>query len=157
TRVPAPPKTAPYNSSGETLAHMRELERKVNDLGEFDNRRSMLRRLHDDSVNSFINSPGFGANRQILPSEKNLQIPPNSAKVPIPSPGTPGMVVSESEISTPGNVPTSLFREMHLDSVVDFVNVPGFGWILDRNKVAGFLPHRFSKAPQLNTWKVEVV
>src|SRR5262249_42135855 len=36
-------------------------------------------------------------------------------------------------------------------------NPYGFGWIVDRQKVAGFRAHRFGMVPQATHWKVQAV
>jgi hypothetical protein len=45
-------------------------------------------------------------------------------------------------------------RELHDRSLVDFVNVGGFGYIKNRRYVAGFQPHRFRDVPAGKQWTV---
>jgi hypothetical protein len=118
----------------------------------------MLKRLHESSVATFINSPGFGSVRRIEPDEMTLRIWDRDEQ-PIPQPGPPfAFPVSEKDLMEPAKeMDNGPLREMHLNGIVDFVNPQGFGWIESRQKVAGFRPHQFSTVPHTQRLKVRTV
>jgi hypothetical protein len=106
-----------------------------------------LRMLHEDTVELFINSPGFGVTRMIRPSETGLSV--SLRRVPVPvQPGS-----RFTALWSPGDVqPLAAGAEATLlqlldDSILDFVNPRGFGYFKDRRHVAGFETHRFSQVP----------
>jgi hypothetical protein len=118
-------------------------------------REYQLQLLHERSVGSFINSPGFGVTRMIRPSERGLTA--NLRKEPVPlqpgprsetpwSPSEPGWQTDSDE---------SQLGLMVEASIANFVNPRGFGYFKDRQHVAGFETHRFSEVPEpANRWKV---
>ena len=52
-----------------------------------------------------------------------------------------------AQIPFPGDSNTD---RLHLDALVDFVNPDGFGYVRDRDHVAGFLSHRLSRVPEIH-------
>jgi hypothetical protein len=53
-------------------------------------------------------------------------------------------------------------QDLHENGFVDFVNAPGFGYVKDRDHVAGFQPHQFHEVPTYqskekdrNQWRVQ--
>lgn len=116
-----------------------------------------MRRLHEDSVTSFVNSPGFGVIRRIEPDERHLRLWTRD-ETPIAQPGAPFLSAEAEQVTDPpAKLDLAPLREMHLGGVVDFVNPQGFGWIVSRDKVAGFRPHQFSQAPENKSLKVRTV
>jgi hypothetical protein len=156
-RVPAPRKSDQIALSTATKKHLGDLETRL--AGETNNMRVlMLKRLHESSIATFINSPGFGAVRRIEPNEMTLRIW-NRDELPIPQPGPIfSLPLSEKDVGEPTkDIDTVPLREMHLNGIVDFVNPQGFGWIESRQKVAGFRPHQFSAVPHTQRLKVRTV
>jgi hypothetical protein len=109
-----------------------------------------LRRLHEERVQLFASSPGFGVARVMGP-EWGLKMRPR-----------------EGQVEQPGSVPPKALDQplsaadepdllsLHLAGILDFVNPWGFGYVKDRQHVAGFLPHAFSDAPRpVRRWAVE--
>jgi hypothetical protein len=110
-------------------------------------RNFQLELLHEHAVALFINSPGFGVSRMLRPTERGLDV--NRRREPVPlQPGarftsmwSPG---EQNRLSARAEVQLSRMLE---DSIVDFVNPQGFGYVKDRRHVAGFETHRFSQVP----------
>jgi hypothetical protein len=119
-----------------------------------------LQRLHHQYVQQFIDSPGFGVGRRITPSKHSLEIPEAD---PIPFPASDDDSVSAGSLmgeqwqmtgrdsdhfQKSGEV-LDVFAQIHVESLVDFVNARGFGYVKDRDHVAGFQSHRFTKLPEV--------
>ena len=130
--------------------------------------------LHEDSVADFIESPGFGITRQVGPRKEFIDLPV-ADPIPLPSArqeaSTTAAAVTESPTSPAspadliGMVPEEKnLREMHEDSIIDFVNPKGFGFVKDREHVKGFQAHHFHAMPRLNDsptqtqrWRIQSV
>ena len=117
-------------------------------------RKMQLRRLHDNAVELFINSPRFGVGRMMLPSARAL----SSSLTADPVPPQPGPRLASTW--SPGNherPPESdepFLCWMYEESIKDFVFTPGFGFAQDRRHVAGFVSHRFTQVPAPSSgWK----
>jgi hypothetical protein len=117
-------------------------------------RRSLaLRRLHENFFHEFANSPGFGVTRRL--SLRRAIILPEIEPISL-SPGSRGTVAPANENGRTFR-PVGNFDDFHNESVVDFVNPRGFGYIRDRGHVVGFQPHRFSQMPELpeqTSWQI---
>jgi hypothetical protein len=156
-RVPEPKIHAASRSSDETQKHMKKLEANISNQAN-DFRILMLERLHNESVRNFIDSPGFGFGRRIGPSESTLNVNLRRNEVPIRQPGPISyLTVAENDLREINDLKLDPLREMHVESVLDFAYPEGFGWFLSRQKVAGFLPHRFSMVPKAPQWHVQSV
>jgi hypothetical protein len=116
-------------------------------------RASTLRRLHEDTTDAFVNSDGFGIARmpgaitasQVKPSE-NWAVPPQPGS-PVIWPHGEAFEVSPAPERAP-------LAALHLSGLSDFAYRDGWGYRKDRDRVAGFLSHRFSRVPQMPTWTV---
>jgi hypothetical protein len=137
-----------------TAERLDRLEERL--AGKGFSRELMLHRLHESTVSRFINSPGFGAVRMIRPYEQGLTLHVYS---PVPQPGSRAAPTSLAGLSerSPAAVLTP-FAELHETSVQDFVYPEGFGYVKDRDHVAGFEPHQFKEAHQPSeSWNVETI
>ncbi len=121
-------------------------------------RDGQLKRLHEDAVGLFVNSPGFGIARMIQPAEWNLRINLRRDPVPLqPAPRSVG-VWSPGDSKWPTDVDEDQLGSLLEDSVFDFANSRGFGYIRDHRHVAGFETHRFSEVPRPKTrWEVQTI
>lgn len=111
-------------------------------------RRSSLRQIHEETVQVFITRPGFGITR--MPGMSEAMLRRGGQKPPIPQPGTPSASpwLPEQLKKEPERAKlTDELLAVHRDSTVDFVNVAGFGYIKDRQHVAGFQEHQISQSP----------
>jgi hypothetical protein len=101
-----------------------------------------LRRLHEDTFSIFVNRPGFGAMRMsdvepLLRAQRRQEIPIGQPGTPSPSAWLPDSLCSPPSTTKEDEALLSMNEE----SVVDFVNPLGFGFIKDRQHVTGFQEH----------------
>jgi hypothetical protein len=133
-------------------------------------RQSSLRRLHEDSVFDFIDSPGFGVSRRIEPRRQDIVLPEVE---PVPQPPAEYVPPDRAPAGSAGDGPASVkatpidkttrsqLSDLHDTGFVDFVNPGGFGYIKDREHVAGFQPHQFRAMPRFESndrqarWQVQ--
>ena len=164
----------PRSSSRPPLPHekdgtpatkaLRDLEDRIEDSFSF--RTYSLRRLHEDSVADFIDSPGFGISRDVRPRKEYIELPqiepltlPHATEEP-PITAAPVPVASVSDAIPILPVEEAL-HETHQSSVIDFVNAKGFGFVKDREHVTGFQAHHFHAVPQLKSlvqterWRIQ--
>jgi hypothetical protein len=146
-RFGPPPKGTPawavLDSQTDPAAHHRE------------HRGRALEEIHASTVEHFVNAPGFGVTRMSSISEWYVRSHREPAAL------LPGTVANESPSTRPGVLralpPPSAHRESksadpregelwdsHQRGLGDFFDSDDFGWVIDRDHVAGFLPHRFS-------------
>jgi hypothetical protein len=121
-------------------------------------RESQLRRLHENAVELFIDSPGFGIARMFLPTESGLAV--NLRREPVPlQPGSRfASVWSPGELQRLPDDDEAPLRLMLEDGILDFINPRGFGYFKDRRHVTGFETHRFSRVPtSANRWEVRTL
>jgi hypothetical protein len=154
SRLPAVPRPHPTQLLAEAAAgHLDTLEERIDGSEPRTWSGSMrvrqLQKLHERTVEVFASRPGFGMARMLGMSERTLQggLRPEQ---PIPQPGTRitfTWSTGDLEMAAPANDNFEQNWQMHSDSIVDFVNVPGFGYFKDRQQVAGFQAHQFSQAP----------
>jgi hypothetical protein len=109
-----------------------------------------LEQLHEHTVSVFANRPGFGVSRMQGLTEYTLRRGLRTEEA-IPQPGTRlTFTWSSGDLETPaplGTGDSGRNWQMHSASILDFVNVGGFGYLKDRQHVAGFQGHQFSEAP----------
>jgi hypothetical protein len=114
-----------------------------------------LRKVHASTVEQFASAPGFGITRMSSVSDYWLQnrrrpaaplsAPPDETSPP--SVVGPLHVVSGRQPSDNSHFAFGLKDELskvHREGVRDFLNPESFGFVLDRDHVAGFEPHGFS-------------
>jgi hypothetical protein len=120
-----------------------------------------LRRLHEGFVDEFIASPGFGVTRRLRPSNRAIDL---AAVEPIALPSSADDDPSKSAVAVPGpfadspgfqtsGPTTSALLHFHSDSLLDFVNQDGFGYLPQRRLAAGFQVHQFRHVPVF--WSTE--
>jgi hypothetical protein len=128
------------------------LEQETSRYGR-DFRTRSLERLHDGVVEQFIDSPGFGVGRMIArPNPFYLERERQGPEEPIPQ-----LIPSIQPIDlTPAPVRVASgtdLQTVHDDNTLDFLNPLGFGYIRDREHVAGFRPHQFRESPRAPRWR----
>ncbi len=117
-----------------------------------------LEKLHEHTVDLFVNSPGFGIARMSYPSAWSLAsnwgrevLPdqPGSRFLTIWSPG------EHQRLPAGDEAPLGDLLE---ESILDFVNDQGFGYFKDRRHVSGFRVHEFSRTPKpAKHWKLQTL
>ena len=139
-------------ATANRLADMETLIEDKERSSPSSNRAISLRQIHEQTVQIFVNQQGFGATRASGLREHLLKQGIRQEQS-IPQPGTrsasPWLTELWHEVqadSLLSKYPSSLVS-LHRESVVDFVNLPGFGYIRDRQHVAGFQEHQVSQSP----------
>ncbi len=157
-RLPRP-RTSPEDRPLLADANLRlaRVEEKLPDHA-YGFRDYQLEKLHEHTVDLFVNSPGFGIARMSYPSEWSLAsnwgrklIPdqPGSRFRAIWSPG------EHQRLSVGDEAPLGDLLE---ESILDFVNYQGFGYFKDRRHVSGFRVHAFRQTPKpARHWKLQAL
>ena len=125
-------------------------------------RNTNLRQLHEETTQNFISSPGFGSMRgpEVPTRADQFEYHPDEkphAYLDL----MPPQYVSTDVLEKPyGGAWLANLNALHFAGVRDFVNVKGFGYVKDRQHVAGFYPHQFSTTPsneKLRITRLELV
>jgi hypothetical protein len=122
-----------------------------------DRRAKLLKELHEKTRKFFVESPGAGPIRRLETPEEILldewqgssarDQPGDQPGQPAVFPLSPGEPLSRVE-------PNGEFYHYHEGGVSDFLYPRGFGYVKDREHVAGFKPHGFRSDPW-PAWRVE--
>jgi hypothetical protein len=126
-------------------------------------RNRALQELHENAVEEFASSPGFGVARMRGGiSDRMLKLGLRSDD-DIAQPGVRTTTwmsagyADQLDPVPPDHVDSDIW-ELHRKSAMDFVNIPGFGYFKDRRHVAGFQSHRFAEKPAPVTyWKLQTL
>ncbi len=135
-------------------------EGRIERTDAFPNRVRSLERLHAGVVTQFVGSRGFGVMRALGQPDPFYLEEDDKPEQPIDWSPTP-----TAELSSPPASPDVLrqdvsvaespFNTAHDENALDFLNPLSFGYVRDRDHVAGFRSHQFHnrpKAPQ--RWRV---
>lgn len=128
-------------------------------------RTDMLRLLHEQTAFEFSMAQGFGPSRMIAvePRAENL-LETDSGLIPLDAPENNGPLAAAND---GGSVPIekkpgattaparNVLESLHWIGRDDFLNPDRFGYIQDRDHVAGFESHRFTALPvgQNQAWQ----
>jgi hypothetical protein len=123
------------------------VEAEIDQDSEARARTEEIRRLHEDHVQAFIDSPGFGMRRRVR--MYSLLRPPRPDPVrlePIPdvAPEEPGDSAERLRVLPP----EPGLWDLHRGSVIEFANALGFGLVTRDRRLIGFQEHHFRKAPR---------
>jgi hypothetical protein len=153
-RLPIPPPQLHHVFTPYSAKQMDQIDDKIS-ISLYSHRRQALYSVHKNVVYEFVNSPGFGVTRMdyltISSFMKPMDISPVEQSLAGFSPEPP----PKGEMPFVGALDD--FRSMHLAATVDFVNPDGFGYIKDREHVAGFQSHAFRKKPEMKDFEVQSV
>jgi hypothetical protein len=130
-------------------------------LATYQNRRAeLLKALHERSRKFFVESPGNGSGRFMIPDERILVDGwPFTSTEASAQPGEPAMFpVSPGEPLTRLS-PTSDFYFYHDGAMFDFLDPTRFGYVKNRDHVAGFRSHGFRHlgVPVYKPWRVQTI
>src|SRR5260370_3500169 len=145
-------KTPTVLLSPKAQEEMHEVNWRLNTPDNF-YRQMALENLHARTMETFVNAPGFGVRRIIAPpTKKNLML---DQEIVIPQPGSLGDILGGKAVKEGvGPSDDKDLRAFHRDSLLDFVNPRGFGWVKSRAEVAGFQGHFFRAIPKSERWLV---
>ncbi len=120
----------------------------------------ILKQVHHETLNEFINSPGFGFVRmRNNPNRLAQDVHRGQKREPVPF----GDATNDSPLSAASTQPGEPYTVadsldgMHTKGVLDFVNPLGFGLFQDRKRVIGFGSHGFSRTPEASGWQIRTV
>jgi hypothetical protein len=106
-------------------------------------RAELLKALHEKTRRFFVESPGQGPGRELIPPEWILLDDYRYTNTESKQPGEPAdFPLSPSETLSRVE-PTDEFHFYHDSGMFDFFYPTGFGYVKDRGHVAGFKPHGF--------------
>lgn len=131
----------------ETLEVEIEQERRYGFA--FSRRPELLKNIHERTVWKFVNSPEFGISRMSHLEVNGKRLKDGLRDTVIPQPAI--AIEKLRSIDNPESVLVpkfSILDQMNRRSVVDFVHPAGWGYVKDRQHVAGFQAHQFSKVPE---------
>jgi hypothetical protein len=138
-------------STGQVEDRMKNELRNVNGYA--------LKELHDHTVSTFVNSPGFGVTR--LSGMTEYQLEHGYEEPPVLPQGGWRSPLLELPPDDQG-VPTDYLKEKlntwHIDNLLLFMRAGSFGYARNRREVAGFRSHEFAEAPSKpQPWKMRTV
>ncbi len=120
---------------------------------------NVLKALHEKTRKIFVESPGFGIEREMRrPDEYYLDLPEETYPPRQPGyPATLGTFAGETALR-PVEPKEDDYR-YHLGLFMEFVNPRGFGYVKNRKNVAGFQSHGFTSSRALadpsEKWKID--
>lgn len=118
-----------------------------------EDRSRSLAEIHKSYVAQFINSPGFGLGRMLRQPDHGYIPLEDTGPVPLPPPISEDRSAA-GENDDPSPLPRKAAHrafltefgdqlwDLHEISYFHFINVIGFGYVADREHVAGFQPHQ---------------
>jgi hypothetical protein len=157
SRLPEPRSSLHTPLSEMTVVRLSDFEMAVQHGANQTFRSYQLQRLHEHNVSVFVSSPGFGVQRTIRPralTEESLKESANRAETPT-QPGSPAVWGRDEPFEPEPPAGRDRFFALHSAGLLDFVNPRGWGYIQSRERVAGFLPHRFTKVPEAEMLQVQ--
>jgi hypothetical protein len=139
---------------------LRDFESAITNEMEGTGREARLQKLHEGTVEKFVQKEGFGVMRMVGSYAESVMangyqttdgwVGRNKTAVP--------QVVSvlsptwqEADLRTE---PSFNFLSLHRSNMVHFVHPNGFGTMHDLRNVAGFQPHQFNAIHEEKPWKV---
>jgi hypothetical protein len=136
-KVDPPPKV-----TDATLKRLTALEQSMDGQRQFGMRVQSLQKLHSSEAQKFIDRDGFGLSRMPTPSTIYLEL--------AAAPTIPFATARDDETTPPSKAPKDdVLTGFHQQGMFDFLNPNGFGFVKDRDHVAGFQPHQFRRMPML--------
>lgn len=138
---------APVKLAAEVQTHLNAFEAQRT----MSYRARQLEALHDRTRDAFVLARGFGPVRMIGLTPGNVELPPLE---PIPLPSADEEYSPDAQprgpladVSRPPSVARGELFRMHERSTIDLLDVNRMGYVRDRDHVAGFQSHAFSRLP----------
>jgi hypothetical protein len=159
-RLPARASAEASPLSHEIAARLDRLESSFELDSPGRRRNYALRQLHEHAVRVFIDQPGFGVTRMSGISERSLRDELRDTEI-ISQPGMrlpPASLAATLEGQKPLKQGSEDIIALHEKGLIDFVYPSGFGYFRDRQHVAGFQAHQFSKVPPSpDPWRLQTL
>lgn len=119
-------------------------------------RRYMLNSLHDKTADDFVRARGFGMIRMRGVRREEIKLP-EPKRIPLPTKASPSYSPDRQPVAPIADalpvekaVPShSDLLSLHSSGLEDYLDPEMFGYVKDRDHVAGFVPHRITKMPKL--------
>jgi hypothetical protein len=142
------PITPPKPLDAESRKRWESSDRQLaNRQGE---RAELLKALHERTRKFFVKSPGAGALRFGMVAPEAVLLDKSYVEFsgdPLRQPGEPADFPVSSGEYLRRVKPDEEFHSHHDDGLTGFLHPSGFGYIKDRDHVAGFKPHGFRSPP----------
>jgi hypothetical protein len=137
-----------------TAARLNEVEKQFDTWKAISPRMQSLAKLHSDQVEEFVNQEGFGNGRRLHMTSPSYLSLPEAAPVPFASvpalpPGGEGSRVDLPERAEEPALSLRGLGEFHDRGRFAFLDPGDFGFVRDRDHVAGFRSHSFWRMPEL--------
>jgi hypothetical protein len=147
------PLSAPPNPMAQIQLSRLESELSAIFTAERGGRAALFRRIHDRSFEQFVRASGNGITRVTNPfrSHKNLDNHFYTQNLP-PIPQPELMARPERPIRVRHN---QSFPDLLRSSIASFAHEDTFGYVVNRERVSGFQPHRFNELPSLEQWSIQ--
>jgi hypothetical protein len=142
--TPRPAAPLPSATRGR-LNHLEDRFEEENRNWLHHRRTDILRAIHEDTVRIFVDQSGFGVTRMGGMNEWLLRRVRPGEPIPQPGPLSPSPWVSMPDQSR--EAATEGLHSLHEASVLDYANPANFGFIKDRQHVAGFVEHQITQMP----------
>jgi hypothetical protein len=119
-------------------------------------RAQMLQKLHEGTVAEFVRREGFGVGRTMSSWATSVLDNFDRGKTSVVQ-SSAKLLDSwqvDSTVQVPAAVSLPRIQDAHVRNVLHFVNPTGFGFIQDRQHVAGFQAHQFNALVEPQAWRV---
>lgn len=139
--------------SQATCDNLSDLENKLSYSDDGD-REKRLQKLHEGSVDEFVRRSDFGVARMTgRYSESVLENRRGDTSIRQPSSDI-SAAWTQIDLDKKTDVDSIPFLSAHAGNVLHFVNPAGFGFMKDRQQVAGFQAHQFNELTEPAPWKI---
>jgi hypothetical protein len=140
------------------------VEQGFTDREAWNRRVKSLAKLHSNQVEQFISEDGFGVSRMMpmtapiylelaeaspIPFANLASLPAGGEGARVELPRTAGMAGAEARLPS-----LEALGTFHESGRIDFLNIAGFGFVKDRDHVAGFQSHQFRQMPVVRERRV---
>jgi hypothetical protein len=140
----------PAELPAETMKRLQTVETSFDSWKRWELRRRSLAMLHSDQVEQFISREGFGLSRMPDPAPSFLEL---ASAPPIPFTSLKNLPSDQDASGVAGGnkqAPAmNLLEAFHDSGRFNFLSPNGFGFVKDRDHVAGFVSHQFRSMPQM--------
>ncbi len=146
-------------TSPPTIALAPEVEQRLHQFEKQSHgniRRYMLSSLHEKFKDEFVRARGFGPVRMLGVRREEIELP-EPKRIPLAPNATLSDRAAMQPVAPPADAegaeqvlpPHRDLLSLHLSGMEDFLNPEMFGYVKDRDHVAGFDSHRFTKLPKI--------